>query len=71
MEELLLSNSGEDEFEEILKLLAMKLWDDMTENVTVSGFDNGGIVERTNETLKKITYQWPGVLKDASINISG
>ena len=71
MEELLLANSGEDEFEEMLKVLAIKLWCDMTGELTISGFDNISVVERTNESLRVISSQWPGVLKEAVIKITG
>ena len=71
MEELLLANSGEDEFEEILKILAIKLWSDMKERIPISGFDNENIIDRTNEALRIISSQWPGVVKEAVIHITG
>jgi type I restriction enzyme M protein len=68
LEELLLANSGEDEFDEIFKLLIAKLWD-----------ERSGKLRRFKAYAKEIdTYQavlslmreaekvWPGILEPAS-----
>lgn len=72
LEELLLASSGEDEFEEILKILTLQLW---SESVVLkidifNNMENGKIIEYANEQLGKISTQWPGVLRDTKINIS-
>jgi type I restriction enzyme M protein len=71
MEELLLANSGEDEFEEILKILVIKLWSDMTKNISVSNLDNESAAKYINESLRIVSSQWVGVIKDTSSKIRG
>lgn len=71
LEELVLANSGEDEFEEVFKLLIAKLW---AEHSNCAEF----CVHRTEqETAKAITTllrqaekAWPGILEQTSSNLT-
>lgn len=65
LEELVLANSGEDEFEEVFKLLIAKLWDERSGKAT-----RFMVHHSEEETKKAITSllleannQWPGVLE--------
>jgi type I restriction enzyme M protein len=67
VEQILLANSGEDAFEEILKLIFAKLWD---ENPAVgrareSRFNEQGtaaeVCDRLNTLLREAINAWPGV----------
>lgn len=73
LEELLLANSGEDEFEEILKILTLKLW---CEGVAPRAdifhhLGSGEVIKYTNEQLGRISIEWLGVLKDVKIKMTG
>lgn len=65
MEELVLANSGEDEFEEVFKLLIAKLWDERSQQ---SRFHCHSTDEVTFEAIAKLMQQaekeWPGVLDE-------
>jgi type I restriction enzyme M protein len=65
IEELVLANSGEDEFEEVFKLLIAKLWDERSQQ---SKFHCYSTDEVTFETIAKLMQQaekeWSGVLDD-------
>jgi len=72
LEELLLANSGEDEFEEILKVLTLQLW---CESVALEvdifhNMENKAVIEYANEQLCKISAQWQGVLRVTEIKIT-
>lgn len=56
LEEVMLANSGSDEFEEILKLIILKLWDE--KHATNSFFNK----KKAEKTLLKIEKEWPGVI---------
>jgi type I restriction enzyme M protein len=65
LEELVLANSGEDEFEEIYKLLVAKLWDERSGRKT-----RFRAVESRDETcravaglLREAEAGWPGILE--------
>lgn len=67
LEELVLANSGEDEFEEIFKLLIAKLWDEQGEKARFR------VHETQDETyravvglLREAELGWPGVLDAGS-----
>lgn len=66
MEELVLANSGEDEFEEVFKLLIAKLWDERSQQ---SRFHPYSTDEATFEAIAKLMQQaekeWSGVLDEA------
>jgi type I restriction enzyme M protein len=65
LEELVLANSGEDDFEEVFKLLIAKLWD---ERRCVGLFRvHSHEVETTNAIaalLKQADKAWPGILEE-------
>jgi len=65
MEELVLANSGEDEFEEVFKLLIAKLWDERSQQ---SRFHRHSTDEATFEAITKLMQQaereWFGVLDE-------
>lgn len=65
LEELVLANSGEDEFEEVFKLLVAKLWDER------SGADQFRLHDTDQATAKAVTglllqaaKTWPGILDE-------
>jgi len=66
MEELVLANSGEDEFEEVFKLLIAKLWDERSQQ---SRFHRYSTDEATFQAVAKLMRQaekeWTGVLDEA------
>lgn len=66
LEEIILGNSGVDEFEEILKLLVLKLWTDTKARLhgPISSIDGA------NDTLKEANHAWPGVLESTSLLLS-
>jgi len=64
LEEVMLANSGENEFEEIFKIVLIKLWEDLhTENIVCT-------LDDANDLLALIDDKWPGVLIEKRINIS-
>ena len=64
LEEVMLANSGENEFEEIFKIVLIKLWEDLhTENKVCTLND-------ANDLLALIDDKWPGVLIEKRLNIS-
>ena len=63
LEELVLANSGKDEFEEIYKLLIAKLWDERSgrpARFRVHG-DEGATAEAVRSLLREAGKAWPGV----------
>ena len=66
LEEVMLANSGENEFEEIFKLLVLKLWAEM------GGIDKVVVptIQDANILLSKIDKEWSGVLTETSFKIS-
>lgn len=64
LEEVMLANSGENEFEEIFKIVLIKLWHDIKETkITYS-------ISDANRLLSFIDNAWPGVLLETKLNIS-
>lgn len=65
MEELVLANSGEDEFEEVFKLLVAKLWDEHSGKSEFYPHDND---QATYQAIKKLLVQanknWTGILEE-------
>ena len=65
LEELVLANSGEDEFEEVFKLLIAKLWDERSGKAT--RFTVHHSEEETKAAITSLLLeansQWPGVLE--------
>ena len=64
LEELVLANSGEDEFEEVFKLLVAKLWDERSERKTrfyVRGSESETL-EAICTLLRETEQAWPGIL---------
>jgi len=66
LEEVMLANSGENEFEEIFKLLVLKLW------VEINGNDLliVSTTQEANALLSRIDREWSGVLSETAFNIS-
>jgi type I restriction enzyme M protein len=63
LEELVLANSGEDEFEEIFKLLIAKLWDEKSSRGSRFRIHSGGkTVATICELLREANKEWPGIL---------
>src|SRR5579872_4201765 len=63
LEELVLANSGEDEFEEIFKLLVAKLWDERSEKpprFRLRETDSETFVQ-VSGLLREADKGWPGV----------
>lgn len=64
LEEVMLANSGENEFEEIFKIVLIKLWEDLhTENKVCT-------LDDANKLFALIDDKWPGVLIEKRLNIS-
>ncbi|HEM4067203.1 TPA: hypothetical protein U1W09_001795 [Streptococcus suis] len=64
LEEVILANSGESEFEEVFKLIILKLWNELNDEP-----DELTIVT-ANHKLKKIDTKWEGVLSETRFLIS-
>lgn len=64
LEEVMLANSGENEFEEIFKIVLIKLWEDLHNEYKVCTLDDA------NDLLALIDDKWPGVLIEKRLNIS-
>lgn len=63
LEEIILANSGEDEFEEIFKLVVAKLWDELNNTNFFNSVTNELVAEvQIEDVLKKIEKSWPGVI---------
>lgn len=73
LEELVLANSGEDEFEEIFKLLISKLWDERSgkERRFRATDDARLTLLQVNSLLAEAKRVWPGIIgQDDSIRLS-
>lgn len=64
LEEVMLANSGENEFEEIFKIVLIKLWEDLHDENKVCTLDDA------NNLLALIDDKWPGILIEKRLNIS-
>ena len=64
LEEIMLANSGENEFEEIFKIIIIKLWQD------VHGFKDHISLYEANCLLGTIDKVWPGVLDSTNLKIT-
>ncbi|MEI6444472.1 MAG: N-6 DNA methylase [Nostocales cyanobacterium ELA583] len=71
MEELVLANSGEDEFEEVFKLLIAKLWDERSQQTKFHRYSTD---EATFEAIAKLMRQaekeWTGVLDEVKSRLT-
>jgi type I restriction enzyme M protein len=67
LEELVLANSGEDEFQEIFKLLIAKLFDEMHGGEEGASFAIGSTsratAESVNSLLSRVSDDWPAILE--------
>jgi type I restriction enzyme M protein len=68
LEELVLANSGEDEFEEVFKLLIAKLWDEKSSKTGrfVAHGDNDKTYSEISALLREAERAWPGILEAGS-----
>jgi len=72
LEELVLADSGKDEFNEIFKLIFAKIWDEKealenrkNQEVHFSKAEDPEITyERINNLFKKACEEWPGIFKE-------
>lgn len=64
LEEVMLANSGENEFEEIFKLVLLALW----EELHPAGAPD--TVEQANRRLAAIDSSWPGVLTEVRLRLT-
>jgi type I restriction enzyme M protein len=72
LEELVLADSGKDEFNEIFKLIFAKIWDEKEaqenrKNKTVEfskALDPDITYDRINALFRKAAEEWPGIFKD-------
>ena len=64
LEELVVANSGEDEFEEVFKLLLAKLWDERSgrERRFYSWPSESDTVHVVSNLLREAKNNWPGIL---------
>lgn len=65
LEELMLANSGENEFEEIFKLVVIKLWKEL--NAPESTINT---VNEANRCLQEIDQLWKGILLETKLCIT-
>ncbi|MCI9422973.1 MAG: N-6 DNA methylase [Dorea sp.] len=63
LEEVMLANSGENEFEEIFKIILIKLWEGLHNTNNIHTLD------KANGLLTIIDANWPGVLIDTKLKI--
>ncbi len=70
LEELVLANSGEDEFEEIYKLLIAKLWAERSGKAARfhAAEDEGETTRAVTALLREAEAGWPGVLEPGSVS---
>ena len=64
LEELVLANSGQDEFDEIFKLVIAKLFDEKfnaSSDFTLSSSPND-VYQRITSLLRRAENRWPGIL---------
>ena len=67
LEELVLANSGEDEFEEIFKLLIAKIWDERKRTgLFRAGGSDQEVAARISTLLKQVDIEWPGIVPAAA-----
>lgn len=64
LEEVMLANSGENEFEEIFKIVLVKLWDDLHNTESINTLSSA------NHLLALMNDAWSGVLTETKFNIS-
>lgn len=64
LEEVMLANSGENEFEEIFKIVLIKLWEDLHKENKICLLDDA------NNLLTLIDDKWPGILIEKKLHIS-
>lgn len=64
LEEVMLANSGADEFEEIFKLVILKLWDEL--HKTDSMYNR----QQAEKTLSQVETEWPGIVTETSLMIT-
>lgn len=64
LEEVILANSGENEFEEIFKLVILKLWNEIYNEIYEKE------IKKADKKLKVIDNEWKGVLKGTFFNIT-
>ncbi len=64
----MLANSGEDEFEEVFKLLVAKLWDERTGKAALFRpyHESKQTYDAIRELLLAAAKAWPGVLDGAT-----
>ena len=68
LEELVLANSGEDEFEEVFKLIIAKLWAERSGNAArfQVGSDEAQTFESIVKLLSEAENSWPGIVEPDS-----
>lgn len=65
LEELVLANSGENEFEEVFKLLVAKLWDERCATTLFRAYpDQTETAKTIGHLLRQADKNWPGVLEE-------
>ena len=67
LEELVLANSGEDEFEEVFKLLIAKLWDERTNARQFRVHETeAGTAKAISSLLRQAAKAWSGIIEEPS-----
>lgn len=68
LEELVLANSGEDEFEEVFKLLVAKLWDERDDSRRFRAHsDPKDTVSAIVDLLREAERAWPGIVDPGTV----
>ena len=71
LEELVLAGSGEDEFEEVFKLLIAKLWDERSgARLFRARREPEAAARAVDELLRRAAAGWPGVLEEPAMRLS-
>lgn len=71
LEELVLANSGQDEFEEVFKILIVKLYSELKTNPRLAFriYDtHKETVEKFNEILARASTEWKGILPSSPLS---
>jgi type I restriction enzyme M protein len=71
MEELVLANSGEDEFEEVFKLLIAKLWDEQSQQSRFHCYNTDeATFAAINKLMQQAEKEWFGVLHEVKSRLT-
>nr|WP_246427921.1 N-6 DNA methylase [Paenibacillus phyllosphaerae] len=71
LEEIILANSGESDFEEIFKLILAKVWDEQQGlNLLRDHADESATIHAVNTLLGELSSHWTGILTETHTKLS-